>query len=444
MDSLTGDFGTVPDQHTASNDGADQSESDLAGALSAPETRSAERPQSGNALDVEGWVMTISRPSTFPANETVLDPLSQLFGATEKPTPVAFDLSLGTLRGVPALDNLWNGLELSTVTLGLSEYPMTQGPADLRTEFARVFEAETLSAADSDCFVATHGALDALGHVLAADGIRRVIYPMPGFDVGVAARRSSVPTHPVPWDIGGTISELLDQLDRALDRRHGGDAIVVNFPSNPSGASPTEAEWWDLISLADDAGAILVIDDVYRFSGPVSVRPISDAEHVVIVDSVSKRLGLPGLRIGSILARGPLLGQVRSSVAAASVGVSVAAAALATFGLRRYGDDSSIGDGIRRELDRRRRVVRAALSPEGLESLVLADAGLYGCLRFETPEEEISVGAKLREQDVHLTPGAGLSDGHPVVPFLRFCIGASGELGAAFELVNSVLERVRS
>ncbi|MCL4414755.1 MAG: pyridoxal phosphate-dependent aminotransferase [Actinobacteria bacterium] len=370
-----------------------------------------------------------------------LDPISRLFGAVSKPDRGGLDLSIGALRDVPALAHLWDGLDLRIVTEGLAEYPTTQGPEDLRYGFARLFENELAGSADPGSFVATHGALDALGHVLRAISPDRVLYPAPGFDVSTAAHRMSIVAQSVPWAVNATVGDLLDVLEHELRSKHSGrDAIVVNFPSNPSGAAPTEDEWQSLILLAAEVGATLVIDDVYRFSARPTRRPGAEAEHVVVVDSVSKRLGLPGLRLGYAMLRRSLLSGVRASIAETSVGVSLAAASLGAFGIERYCADMSIAGEIRAELDRRRIAVRGALSPAMQEALVLAEEGLYGCLLFETSAEETRVREELAARTVYLTSGAALSDGHIDQPFLRFCLGSTSDIPNAFERINAVMD----
>jgi aspartate/methionine/tyrosine aminotransferase len=75
--------------------------------------------------------------------------------------------------------------------------------------------------------------------------------------------------------------------------------VVVNAPHNPTGQDvPTD----DLLTLAEDLGrrgVWLLVDEVFRRMWPTS-RPTvwTGQPNVIVVDSLSKSFGLPGLRIG--------------------------------------------------------------------------------------------------------------------------------------------------
>lgn len=83
--------------------------------------------------------------------------------------------------------------------------------------------------------------------------------------------------------------------------------IVVNFPHSPTGFVPDRAYLDRLIALADDVGAVLVGDEIYRglpldaAPEPPSVADLS--ARAVVINSVSKTYGLPGLRVGWLATR---------------------------------------------------------------------------------------------------------------------------------------------
>ena len=83
--------------------------------------------------------------------------------------------------------------------------------------------------------------------------------------------------------------------------------IVVNFPHSPTGFVPDRAYLERLIALADDAGALLISDEIYRglpldaSAEPPSVVDLS--ARAVALNSVSKTYGLPGLRVGWLATR---------------------------------------------------------------------------------------------------------------------------------------------
>lgn len=335
------------------------------------------------------------------------------------------DLALGGLHDVLGLSVLTEDLSVAAITGTLGSYPGTQGNEELRGELSALSRDEDGSTVPPECIVVTHGALDALAHALRGAAPRRVIYPTPGFDVGLAAARMQLPAVAIAWGIDRPVSDLLEGLAKALASGPGNEAVVVNFPSNPGGAEPSDDEWTELVDLTDQFGASLVVDDVYRFTTEPTPRPRLSAPHVIAVDSLSKRFGMPGLRLGWARTTGPSISAIRRSLAQSSVGVGLATAAVATHALDRY--SPSVAVAVRAELSRRRAAVRDAL---GSTPLVMSDSGLYGCIVLGDQESEGAVVDALAQDGLRVTPGAALTASErPLQPFIRFCIGSSADVG---------------
>jgi aspartate/methionine/tyrosine aminotransferase len=83
--------------------------------------------------------------------------------------------------------------------------------------------------------------------------------------------------------------------------------IVVNAPHNPTGMQPDAATMTGLIALAEDAGAYLLLDEVYRFLefDPADRLPAgADAlERGLSIGVMSKSFAMAGLRIGWLATR---------------------------------------------------------------------------------------------------------------------------------------------
>lgn len=82
-------------------------------------------------------------------------------------------------------------------------------------------------------------------------------------------------------------------------------AIVVINPDNPTGKCWTDKELDQIIRLARKRGLFVIVDETYReicFTGkPVCLLAHPHGrDHVIVVDSVSKRFSLPGARVGCI------------------------------------------------------------------------------------------------------------------------------------------------
>ena len=86
-------------------------------------------------------------------------------------------------------------------------------------------------------------------------------------------------------------------------------ALLLCSPNNPTGTVYTDAEMAMLASICRDRGLYLIADEVYRefvYDGgthhsALTLPGLSD--QVVVVDSVSKRYSLCGVRIGNIVSK---------------------------------------------------------------------------------------------------------------------------------------------
>lgn len=90
-------------------------------------------------------------------------------------------------------------------------------------------------------------------------------------------------------------------------RRPNTRLIVTSFPHSPTGFAPEGAALEDLIGIAEEAGATLVGDEIYRglpLDGRAEAPSLADlSARAVVVNSLSKSFGLPGLRVGWLATR---------------------------------------------------------------------------------------------------------------------------------------------
>jgi aspartate aminotransferase len=86
-------------------------------------------------------------------------------------------------------------------------------------------------------------------------------------------------------------------------------AILICSPNNPTGTVYTDAEMAVLAGICRDRGLFLIADEVYRefvYDGAKHHSALTLpglADQVVVVDSVSKRYSLCGVRIGNIVSK---------------------------------------------------------------------------------------------------------------------------------------------
>jgi len=88
--------------------------------------------------------------------------------------------------------------------------------------------------------------------------------------------------------------------------------VVVNFPHNPTGASLSQAQLEEFLSLVRSSGAWLVWDAAFAelvYETPPLPDPTATYERAISMGTLSKAFGLPGLRVGWCIAPTEVLDQ---------------------------------------------------------------------------------------------------------------------------------------
>jgi len=211
--------------------------------------------------------------------------------------PLSLD-ELGDLSGPSAAEELQTTLR--TMRLGYSE---ARGSLALRTALAMTFA----NATPEDVLVTT-GAIEA--NFLLFNALLQ-----PGDHV-VAVSPSYQQLLSVPRAITGNLTEWsvvhddgfyydLDELETLVTSAT--RLIVINSPHNPTGAMLTRPDLERVIEIAARSGAWVLADEAYRWlehpGGEKMPPPARDlGERVISVGTMSKPFGLPGLRIGWLVA----------------------------------------------------------------------------------------------------------------------------------------------
>jgi aspartate/methionine/tyrosine aminotransferase len=109
---------------------------------------------------------------------------------------------------------------------------------------------------------------------------------------------------PLPWHL---VEEEgwkpdLDELRSALDQ--GASFVLVTNPNNPTGVALGREELDAVIREAERTGAWILSDEVYQgaeLDAPETPTMWGRYDRVLVVNSLSKAYGLPGLRLGWIV-----------------------------------------------------------------------------------------------------------------------------------------------
>lgn len=190
-------------------------------------------------------------------------------------------------------------------------------------------------------------------------------------------------------------------------------AVLVTRPNNPDGRHLSVARLIDIATWCTANGALLVIDGVYQALGNErdDLEPaLARAERWVVIDGVSKRLGLAGVRVGwATTADADLDATVGATVEALYAGVSAAAQQAAFVALTEV--DTSALAAV---LDARRVRFLAGLSAAAIDYVepqagpfVMVRAPVDGVPGPQTPAARLAevTGVASGDATAHGAPG---------------------------------------
>ncbi len=138
-----------------------------------------------------------------------------------------------------------------------------------------------------------------------------IVLPEPAYlNYEAIARLTGADVTTVPLRPDGTLHP--DDVAEAVSPST--TVILVNTPTNPTGAVQTEAEMRAFAEIADDTGAVLVSDEIYdklTFE-PDHHSALPHGDDVIVVNGVSKAYSMTGWRLGFLAGRDDLLAPMRT------------------------------------------------------------------------------------------------------------------------------------
>jgi len=234
----------------------------------------------------------------------------------------------------------------------------------------------------------------------------------------------------------------LDVEQVAARVRHGETRLIsVTQPHNPTGTMLDRVALDALVELAERSDAVLLVDETYRDLTHGDRPPLAAtlSRRVLSVSSMSKAYGLPGLRIGWVVARDPelaerlLAAKEQVLICGATLDERIAGSVLAA----RAQVLPPIVDDVRARLG----IVREWMAGQTTFEWVEPTGGVVGLVRFR-PEVRVDTDrfyeVLLAEHGTYVGPGHWfeLDDRHfrlgygwPTTDELR--AGLAGLLGAA-------------
>jgi len=351
-------------------------------------------------------------------------------------TTVAYNLADSGVQAVRLGELLRDEAELARLLEIDLHYPPVAG-----TDLLRERIAAWTGALPGNVLV-TVGASEANAIVAAAlmEPGDEVVVMEPGYrQIRGIAQNAGARVHAFPLDPARGWRPDLEALDAAVTDRT--KLIAVTNPNNPVGTILAEAEMDAVVAAARRAGAWLLADEVYR-----GTERLADAitptfwgrdERAISVGSLSKAFGLPGLRLGWLVAPTEIVEATWRRHEYATIATGVLSMHLAEIALEPATRD--------RLLARTRGFIREGYgrleawigANADLLSIVPPDATALGFVRYSLDLPSVEVAHALRrEADVLVAPGATFG----VERHLRITHGLEpAMLDAAFERAGRVL-----
>ena len=223
---------------------------------------------------------------------------------TESPEEYGYDLIRFNLSESSVSDRSFHGLglQLPDITLLYGEH---RGSREMRELIAA--EGEGLKPDDVLITAGAAGALFIVATALLETGDHMVVV-RPNYATNIETPRAigcDIAYHDLRFEDGFALD--IDRLAAAITPRT--RLISVTCPHNPTGVVLSLDELHALVALAERTGCRLLVDETYRDLSYAPPLPLaaSLSHSVISVSSLSKAYGVPGVRMGWLITRDPVL-----------------------------------------------------------------------------------------------------------------------------------------
>ena len=357
-------------------------------------------------------------------------------------------ISLGV--GEPDFDTPWRIRETGIYSLeqGFTSYTSNRGLRELRAEISDFLRGRYgLRYDPDDEILVTVGVSEAVDLALRTilDRGDRFLVPQPCF-VSYAPMTSLAGGEAVRIPLSETSGF---KLTPALLRRHlGRDArgIILNYPSNPTGVSYRREELAALAAAIRRTRLTVLSDEIYdelTYDFEHTPFPLLPGmrERTIYLNGFSKAYAMTGWRIGYAAGPRGVIDAMTKIHQYAIMCAPTMAQVAACEALRRGGKDVR---EMKREYDRRRRLVHGRLMRMGLDC-VRPDGAFYifPCIRSSGLDSMEFSKRLLKEEKVAVVPGTAF--GEVGEGFVRISYAASYEnLKEALDRIERFLRRLRA
>jgi aspartate/methionine/tyrosine aminotransferase len=233
-----------------------------------------------------------------------------------------------------------------------------------------------------------------------------------------------VPNYMQTWGLargfGGTIREWklvedrqagrwrvdLAELERLVSPRT--KLIVICNPNNPTGARLTAADLDGIARIADQHGAWILSDEIYRgaeIDGQETASMWGRSPRAIVTSGLSKAYGLPGLRIGWIVAPPELIASLWSYHDYVTIAPGALSDRLARVALQPE-RRARLFERTRTILRRNLPLIEAWLTDAGGFQWIRPEAGAIVYVHYDYPINSTELAIRVRqEKNVLIVPG---------------------------------------
>lgn len=337
-------------------------------------------------------------------------------------------ISLGV--GEPDFQTPWHIRDAGIYSLekGFTKYTSNAGMTDVRREICRYLERRfDLHYDMANQVLVTVGGSEAIDLAIRCitNPGDEILIPEPSFVCygPIASLASGVPV-PIPLTADNEFRLSPEQLAAAITPRT--KALVLPYPSNPTGGIMEREDLEKLVPLLKEHGIIVLSDEIYAEltygRQHVSMANIPEmADQTIVVNGMSKAYSMTGWRLGYVCGPAPLIAQMTKIHQYAIMSAPTTSQYAAVEALKNGDGDI---EAMKEEYDGRRRFLVDGLRKLGLDCFEPRGAFyVFPCIRSTGLSSEEFCERLLVEQKVACI--AGNAFGASGEGFVRMCYAAS-------------------
>lgn len=288
----------------------------------------------------------------------------------------------------------------------------------------------------ADRILPGNGGAELIPAVVQALPIKRVLLPQPAF--GEYAQAALM--HGLPCEMLLPAADFSYDLDAVAAQLQAADLLFMCSPNNPTGIITQPAQLEEVVSLAQRRGAWCVVDESFLefiagHEEMTMLRRISKYSRLLVLRSMTKFYGMPGLRSGFIAGDAATIAKIKGYIPIWSVNCIAEAATIAAL------QDRQFAPTTRAYVDAEREFLKQALADmpglhvvSGAANYLFADIRQSGVSSDAWQNMLIRDGILVRNCNSYPCLGSG---------FLRFAVRSRQENEIFIDVVARTARRIR-